>query len=263
MKYFAFILVTLLMMSCQNDSSHSPRLSDREIPQTDAEMLGKFYNLLKEVDSVLNEQNIPYWAVAGTLLGAERHKGIIPWDDDVDIGFFSEDEAKFLNSIGAFRHRGIEVCQFGGGYKCFYKGDKKIKIPDEDGYYPWRYPFIDLFVMKKEGGRIIYACKNALIAFGEKEYFYPEELQQPFPIATFGPMELPVPHHSKKVLCRAYGDDWNKVGYVEYDHAMEQELEKIVFRIDCPRSPKFLLPTKKSKSVWSFVQTGRSRNRKG
>lgn len=259
MKRLIATFIILLMTSCQSDSDNTTLLTNREIPQTDPEIMGKFYNLFKEVDAILKEQNIPYWALAGTLLGAERHHGIIPWDDDIDIGFFAEDEAKFLASMHVLNQRGIEVCQFGGGYKCFYKGDKKIKIPDEDGYYPWRYPFIDLFVMKREGNKIIYACKNALIAFGEREYFYTEELQQPLPLTSFGPMEIPVPHNSKEVLTRAYGDDWQNIGYVEYDHEMEQELDKIVFHIKCPRSPKYLLPVKETKSEWSFVQTKRRR----
>ena len=41
-----------------------------------------FLQFLKEI----NKTNIPYFAAGGTMLGAIRHKGIIPWDTDVDIG---------------------------------------------------------------------------------------------------------------------------------------------------------------------------------
>lgn len=258
----ALLLMCLLLNSCQDSTDKTLLLTDRDVQQTDPETIGNFYNLLKEVDAVLCEQEIPYWAIAGTLLGVERHKGIIPWDDDIDIGFFAEDEAKFLSSIGGFQERGIEVCQFGGGYKCFYKGGKKIKKTDEEGFYPWRYPFIDLFVMKSDGNRYVYACKNALIAFGEREYLYPEELKQPLQRVPFGPLSIPVPHNSKQILTRVFGNDWDKIGYVEYDHAMEQELEKMVFRIQCPRSPKYLLPLDKPKGEWSFVHRKYGRNRK-
>ena len=43
------------------------------------------YTLLQEFDRVCRALDIPYVIFAGTLLGAVRHQGFIPWDDDLDV----------------------------------------------------------------------------------------------------------------------------------------------------------------------------------
>ena len=52
------------------------------------------YFMLENLKNICDENDIPYWIQAGTLLGAYRHNGWIPWDDDLDVGMLEKDLRK-------------------------------------------------------------------------------------------------------------------------------------------------------------------------
>ena len=53
-------------------------------------------DILGRIKSICSRHGIVWYAVAGTLLGAVRHGGFIPWDDDIDIGMPRADYERFL-----------------------------------------------------------------------------------------------------------------------------------------------------------------------
>ena len=65
-------------------------------PMTLDEQKQVMLNILKEFASFCDRNNLSYYLDAGTLIGAVRHKGYIPWDDDIDVNMPQKDYDRFI-----------------------------------------------------------------------------------------------------------------------------------------------------------------------
>ena len=97
--------------------------------------------LLEYADAVFTRNDIPYWISCGTLLGAVRHDGFIPWDDDIDVQLELSDRPRLLALGQRFLQDGFVLLEAGGGYKLAYANF-------------WRFPYIDLAVVDRVDGAL-------------------------------------------------------------------------------------------------------------
>lgn len=144
--------------------------------------------VLRVVDEICDKHQIPYFAAFGTLLGAVRHKGYIPWDDDLDICMLRSDYERFLQVVKQEVPDTYQVlnCRNSNYYALYTRivntGTIRLDAEFVERYYQIPYPVgIDLFVLdyvsadevletqRDDMARIIYAVSNALDMTGERQ----------------------------------------------------------------------------------------------
>ena len=83
--------------------------------------------MLQLVEKVCNENDINYFLIFGSALGAVRHKGFIPWDDDIDIGMLRKDFDNFIDVLDKYLGDDY-IYQYGPRYPGF---DCLLRIRDK------------------------------------------------------------------------------------------------------------------------------------
>lgn len=75
--------------------------------------------LMRELDAFLVKNEVPYYMLGGSALGAVRHEGFIPWDDDIDIGMHRADYERFISIAEPFSEK-YKVVNFHNSDICDY-----------------------------------------------------------------------------------------------------------------------------------------------
>ncbi len=110
--------------------------------------------ILLEVDRVCKKNKINYFLSEGTLLGAIRHHGFIPWEDDVDIMMFREDYEKFCKIAGKELKKDF-ILQNSNTLKKYWVIASKVRLTRETDFHQENLkeigvtndvgPYIDIF----------------------------------------------------------------------------------------------------------------------
>ena len=171
------------------------------------------YDMFSHLVMILNKYGIEWVATDGTLLGAIRDGGFIPWDDDIDIAIKK-------TSFNLLKHLEFIITK-ANTYKLVRVG-KYAKLKYDDLW-------IDIFLLDDEWGFPQNHFKN--LSFREGEVY-------PIRKVMFGDIEINIPHKSEEYLHRIL-PEWDKYAII-YNHKSKSKI-KMSFK-DHPELLKPFLP---------------------
>ncbi|WP_028235377.1 LicD family protein [Pseudobutyrivibrio sp. MD2005] len=163
----------------ENDEFNDYVKNKEQICLNDLHRLEK--NMLKEFDIFCSKNNLRYWVCGGTLLGTIRHKGFIPWDDDIDVFMPYEDYKEFVR---LFKSEKYEICslekkEYEGKYVDSWGkllGNQIIMKEDAGPYYKYHTEWIDIFCLvgmpEDEVDRKRFFGRATELKKLQNEYFY-------------------------------------------------------------------------------------------
>lgn len=129
-------------------SQYNPEGSDLRKAQI------RMLEILDIFAAICEKHKIDYWLYAGTVLGAKRHKGFIPWDDDLDVLVLQKDYLKLMKAIAEElpSEYKLQNRKTDRNYKLFYSKIRDLNsVFHEPGTDNYKYKgiFIDIFTIEK------------------------------------------------------------------------------------------------------------------
>lgn len=170
-------------------------------------MLERMY---KCIENVFNVLSIPFWIECGSLLGCMRNSSIIPYDDDVDIGFEHKYREKLIKNMNLFTPFGFRI-RF-NRLKTYLQIERVERVERVGGVHcpdPIKPVHIDLFTFEKDENNIYRNTdkrfntpdpegKHCNFIYEEKDLF--PLITSKFTIIT--PLSVKIPQHSHEIICK-------------------------------------------------------------
>ena len=159
-------------------------------------------DLYKRFDAACAEHGVTTWATFGTLLGTVRNAGIIPWDDDIDLGIWLDDKAKLVeNESEITAKHGITLTK---DFRWNMVGTLKVQCTRTGN----RNAFIDVFPFEVKEGQTR-MVSGFLRSVDTMNCVFPGDLRtDTFTTVPFEDTVIRTPSDPIAHLRQCYGSDW-------------------------------------------------------
>lgn len=173
--------------------------------------------MLFDAIDIFEANNIEYFLVWGTLLGSIRHHGMIPWDDDVDIGFCEDYEQDVLNLKDIFINKGYAfyLNAISGGIIIFSQTYSLYVEQLHLDVYMWKHQgdlLYDDFIDAQQ--TYLPSMSNPEQNVNKRYYINKSDLY-PLTKHIYYDRYLSIPNNYEAILNYMYGNDCLEYGYIK------------------------------------------------
>jgi len=155
------------------------------------ETADNYYKMLYRYFKVIDELGLKSWLFAGTLIGSIRESAILSWDKDVDVAMLEDDRKILWENQDVIEKWGLKTNYTDSIYRMDFNG-----------------VYMDLFSYRLEGNKYVEIHQKNRIRWPDSFFLLGELF--PLKVGKFGPLNLPIPKESEKILSRMYGD-WRTI----------------------------------------------------
>lgn len=195
------ITVVVVLKTKEERAASGQKTNTQGLSETE---LAELYEHLESVHNLFSQFKIPYWLTGGSLLGAVRHAGQIPWDDDADIcvPHTFEEVMQSDDFKKALWERGLVFDS--SGYVA------KIYRPDDNTVNSFPVPWIDVFFVTQNPDDQTWSFhKDSHIKHWPTCHAsIPDGAIHPTTPCKFGHLELQCPQDAHYELSRCYGENY-------------------------------------------------------
>lgn len=191
------------------------------LKKTSQNTIKKLYQLLFDVKRIFEAYRIKYWGIKGTVLGSVRHRGIIPWDDNINIGIMQIDLKHVYEIEKVFDNCGYKIVKTLFGCNIAYKTNF---LKNQD---------LKISTFKLLNNKYVYSKKTHRDN-RPNEWLYKYQVDT-LVKTRFGDFNIMIPKESEKYIYRCYGRNWDKIGK-SYNHGniVETKLTQVDFKPAMP-----------------------------